>query len=156
MEETPVGRVAGPAYVSTLARLLTTHLGCRLKLSCRVVLVRELAVNINHLRPSRHIELVLRSTCGALNDGHAWTLGQCDFDGILTADRAGKDCRQLLLHNPDDTPTSTTHADSTERMGDPPLISTFHVSFASESSKGYQEPRMRMPGIRNCIPQKGS
>jgi len=132
--------------------LLATHLGCRLRLSCCVVLVRELAVNINHLRASRDIELVLRSACGALNRSDTWTLGQGDLDGILTADRASEDCRQLLLHNPDDTPTSTTHANPTKRMGDPPLISTFHVSFAGESSKGYQDPMTRVPGIRNRIP----
>jgi len=148
-------RGTGLANVSTLAGLLATHLGRGLRLSGRVVFVRELTVDVNHLRASRDIELIFRSTCGALNDSHACTLGQCDFHSILTADWAGEDRGKFLLHDPDDTPTSTTHADSTQRMGDPPLISTFHVSFANPSSKGYQR-LTHFLGIRNCIPCEGS
>ena len=155
MEET-CSREAGPANGSTLAGLLATHLGRGLRLSGRVILVGELTVDINHLRASRDIELVFRSTCGALNDSHACTFRQCDFHSILTADWAGEDRGEFLLHDPDDAPTSTTHANSTERMGDLPLISTFHVSFANRWSKGYQRQRMTLSGIRNCIPCKGS
>ena len=155
MEET-YSPGAGPANVSTLAGLLATHLGRGLRLSGRVIFVRELAVDINHLCASRDIELVFRSTCGALNDSHACTLGQCDFHRILTADWAGEDGGEFLLHDPDDTPTATTHANPAERMGDLPLISTFHVSFTNPSSKSYQRHRTILSGIRNCIPCKGS
>jgi hypothetical protein len=40
-------------------------------------------------------------------------------------------------------------------MGDSPLISTFHDSLWRRTSNGYQRETM-IPGIRNCIPQKGS
>jgi len=143
-QETQVRRRAGSGKVSTLAGLLATHLSRRLRLSGCIVFVRELAVNINHLCASRDSELVFRSTCRALNDSCAWTLGQCDLDSILTADRAGEDCGQLLLHNPDDTSASTTHANPAKRMGDQPLISTFHASFANLASNGYQQLRTRM------------
>ncbi len=151
-----LSREGGPANVSTLAGLLATHLSRGLRLSGCVIFVRELAVDVNHLRASRDIELVFRSTCGALNDSHACTLGQCDFHSIFTAGWAGEDRGEFLLHDPDDAPTSTTHANSTERMGDLPLISTFHVSFANPWRKGYQRQRTNLPGIRNCIPCKGS
>ena len=104
-------------------------MGCGLRISGRVVFVRKLAVNVNHLCTSRDIELLLRSTCSTLNDSHACTLGQYDLDSILTADRAGEDRGEFFLHDPDDAPTSTTHANPAARMGDLPLISTFHASF---------------------------
>ena len=148
--------MAGSAKISISAALVATHLSCRLKLSSCVVLVRELAVDVDHLRPSRDIKLVLRSACGALNDSHTCTPRHCHLDSILAADWAREDGGQFLLHDPDDTPTSTTHASLTERMGDPPLISTFHDSSTSGTSKRYQGRRMMVPGIRNCIPWKGS
>jgi hypothetical protein len=121
-------RGTGHPNVSALAGLAATHLGCGLRLSGCVVFVRELAVNVNHLCTSRDIELIFRSTCGTLNDSDACTLGQRDLDSILTADRAGEDRGEFFLHDPDDTPTSTTHANPAARMGDLPLISTFHAS----------------------------
>lgn len=126
------------AKISILAGLVATHLSCRLWLSGRVVLVRELAVDVDHLRASRDIKFILRATRGALNDRDACTLGQCDLDGILTAHWTREDSGQFLLHDPDDATTSTTHAILTERMGDPPLISTFHASSTSRSSNHYQ------------------
>ena len=131
-------------------------MGCGLRLSGCVVFVRELAVNVNHLCASKDIELLLGSTCSTLNDSHACTLWQCDLDSILTANWAGEDRGEFFLHDPDDTSTSTTHANPAARMGDLPLISTFHASFAKRSSKGYQGQRTNVPGIRNCIPYKGS
>ena len=149
-----LARVAGSARISALAGLFATHLSRRLRLSSCVVLVRELTVDVDHLSASRDIELVLRSACGALNDGNTCTPGHCHLDSILTADWTREDGGQFLLHDPDDTPTSTTHASFTERMGDPPLISTFHDSSMARTSKRYQGRRMMMPEIRYCIPWK--
>jgi hypothetical protein len=109
----------------TLTSLAGTQLTCRLGLPARVELVCEPAIDIDHLSAARNIELVLGSTRGALDEGHACTLRQCDLHGLLTADGTGEDRGQFLLHDSDDAATSTTHAVLTRRMGDTPLISTF-------------------------------
>lgn len=136
-----LARVAGSARISALAGLFATHLSCRLRLSSCVVLVCELAVDIDHLSASRDIELVLRSACGALNDGDTCAPRHSDLDGILAADWTREDGWEFLLHDPDDTPASTTHASLTGRMGDSPLISTFHDSLWRRTSNGYQRGR---------------
>jgi len=141
------------ANISTLANLVAGQLRCGLRLSGSIILVCEPAINVNHLCTSRNIELVLCSTRRTLNHSYAWTLGQRDLHSILTADWAGEDRGKFLLHDPDDTPTSTTHANPVEPMGDLRLISTFHVRFGKPFSKYYQA---YLDVIRNCIPWKGS
>ena len=129
------------ANISTLANLVAGQLRCGLRLSGSIILVCEPAINVNHLCTSRNIELVLCSTRRTLNHSYAWTLGQRDLHSILTTDWAGENRGKFFLHDSDDTPTSTTHANPAERMGDLTLISTFHVSFVKLSSKRYQRER---------------
>jgi len=117
-------------------------------------LVREPAININHLSTASNIKLIFGSTRSALNHSNARTFGQCDLHGVLVADWTSEHCREVLLDYPDDTPTTTTHTVLTARMGDATLISIFHVDLLWHAGNYYQGDGMTFLGIQNCIPRR--
>ena len=139
---------AARAVASTA--LLGRRLGGRLGASS-VVLVRKLAVYVDHMCTTRDVKLIFCSACSTPNCSYASTFGHCHFDSFLTAVGASECRRQFLLDNSDDTPTSATHGTSLQAWESAPLFQRSMCYSATVMSAGNDECR----GYETVSPGKG-